>query len=966
MRLTARIYRATFISGLILVAPLLIGVSWYVGKAYVYVTRYERALGKPGTKSPVDLELFQIALHDALVRDLLRLGQRDREPSRSLPTYSISLPRQSLDELATESREDQDDYVKALLEKDGKIHEIKLRYRGEQPWHSLGAQRSMKVRLDRGDLVDGVRVFNLWNDPTPFGLEDQIILDLARAMGLLAPEYRPVWVRINNLDMGVYRFEAQPDETLLRQSHRIPGNMYSGDSKLVDPATKTGAVFSDPPAWQKISARSEDDLADRADLLRLLDQVNTASFREFATYAEAAIDLEKYARFDALDVVFGGSEHDCFSNHKLYFDPYRGKMEPVAFSFRGFQHEATFNVIDHPLLIRLKQTPGYLALRDREVYSLLIGPASVSAIRTRADRAIDELSSDLLADPNWDAYKLLPRASRLHRFLVRPMTLDRWILASAREIDEFERRSRFLLDVLESSSVGFERSPFVSAPELGASQWVSTVLATVDGHSAKRLQRVRARGCGARTTGRAPGPCALEIAVYADQNLDGIFDPHTDVELARSKSGEVELTGYNQLTPRSTLIPHPDPSEKRGRVRVTSEPTSFVYFVVAVGTAPDELSLELADIVTGGSHLRLVRPTERLAIAAAESTSIDSVPRLQPGERSPHPWAFSQPEPARELVLGPGEVSLSSSETYSSAVTTRILPGTALRLGPGVSLVFQGKLLAEGTLDLPILVTSREEGAFGGIALAGPGTRGSKLRWVRMERGSRAQSTAAEYTGLFSAYDTRDLTVSDSTFVGGERDDDVFHLYGVTDLSMHEVTIASAPVDALDLEFVEGELRGLEVKGAKDDCLDLMGSRLTVTDAVLVGCANNGVSAGEETELLANGLVVAGAKTGVLAKNASSVRLIRSLLFDTERALRARAHEVRYGGTSRIGATDVFVVEARSVSEADRSSTIELSGVEVGIPEGTDLRHIITEVLQIDDGGDLVSALRELERSVGR
>ncbi|MBI3179815.1 MAG: CotH kinase family protein, partial [Deltaproteobacteria bacterium] len=353
-------------SGLILVAPLLIGTLWYVGKAYLYVSRYERALGPSGakSKSSVDLELFQIALHDALVRDLLRLKQPDRDPKRSLPTLSISLTRESLDALARENEPDESEpatYAKGLLEKDGKVHEIKVRYRGEQPWHLLGAQRSMKIRLERGDLLDGVRVFNLWNDPTPFGLEDQIILDLARGADLLAPEYRPVWVRINNLDMGVYRFEAQPDETLLRQGHRIPGNMYSGDSSLVE--SGVGALFSDPAAWQKIASRSEDATADRTDLLRLLDRIRSASFDEFATHARRAIDLEKYARFDALDVVFGGSEHDYFSNHKLYFDPYRGKVEPVAFSFRGFQHEPTFNVIDHPLLIRLKQTPGYLAAR---------------------------------------------------------------------------------------------------------------------------------------------------------------------------------------------------------------------------------------------------------------------------------------------------------------------------------------------------------------------------------------------------------------------------------------------------------------------------------------------------------------------------------------------------------------------------------------------------------------------------
>jgi len=59
-----------------------------------------------------------------------------------------------------------------------------------------------------------------------------------------------------------------------------------------------------------------------------LHAVTAASQREFADYAASEIDLERYAVFDALDVVFGGNDHDYFSNHKLYFDPYAASSSP--------------------------------------------------------------------------------------------------------------------------------------------------------------------------------------------------------------------------------------------------------------------------------------------------------------------------------------------------------------------------------------------------------------------------------------------------------------------------------------------------------------------------------------------------------------------------------------------------------------------------------------------------------------
>ncbi|MBI3180438.1 MAG: hypothetical protein HYZ27_12300, partial [Deltaproteobacteria bacterium] len=576
-------------------------------------------------------------------------------------------------------------------------------------------------------------------------------------------------------------------------------------------------------------------------------------------------------------------------------------------------------------------------------------------IRARAYEAIRELGGDLRADPNWDAYKLLPRASRLHRFLIRPMTLDRWGLASAKEIDEFSKRSRFLLDELEGSGMTVERAPFEPADTRPGAEpaWVSAVRVTVDGHSAKLLGGIKMR--------RA---CAAEVAVFADANLDGALGP-VDVELVRSTQSQVELDRYNVLTPRPVLMAHPDPSEKRGRVRVGTEPTSFVYFVVSRECVPEEITLEVADLVTGGSRLHVAHvsgtlgPTEHL-----DEVPVTSVPQVLVGGRSPHPWAFEQPESPRRVILGPGSVDVPESRDYSDRVTVEIRPGTTLRLGPKVSLRFRGPLLAEGSRDQPIVIEKAADAPFGGVSLEGPGTEGSRLSWVRMEGGTKVEAPDVELTALFNAHDTSDLRISDSTFLSAGPAEDVVHLYKVSKLSFHEVSLSAAPVDALDLEFVEGELRGLSVQGAGDDCVDLMGSRLTLSDSVLVACVNNGVSAGEETDLFANGLAVVGAKTGILAKNASTVRLIRSLVFDTKQALRTRAHEVRYGGTSRIGATEVFVLRAEAAADVDGSGSIELSGVEVGAPEGPDLRHIITDVLELEDGRDLTTSLLELEQKV--
>ena len=50
------------------------------------------------------------------------------------------------------------------------------------------------------------------------------------------------------------------------------------------------------------------------------DKIDAARIEVFPlSQRRNLLDIEKLALFDALDVVFGGDQHDYLSNHKLYF-----------------------------------------------------------------------------------------------------------------------------------------------------------------------------------------------------------------------------------------------------------------------------------------------------------------------------------------------------------------------------------------------------------------------------------------------------------------------------------------------------------------------------------------------------------------------------------------------------------------------------------------------------------------------
>src|SRR5690606_3411911 len=114
--------------------------------------------------------------------------------------------------------EDDRPYVEAKVEHDGRLLDAEVRLRGSRHWHVGGPQKSLKIKLEKGELIHGYRIFNLINDPTPMVVGQQLILDLTAEQDVLTPVSRFVRVRLNSKDLGVYHYETAADESLLRSS----------------------------------------------------------------------------------------------------------------------------------------------------------------------------------------------------------------------------------------------------------------------------------------------------------------------------------------------------------------------------------------------------------------------------------------------------------------------------------------------------------------------------------------------------------------------------------------------------------------------------------------------------------------------------------------------------------------------------------------------------------------------------
>lgn len=916
MAVFRRFYRIRPLSAVLLCLPGALLCLWYAWNAYANFDRYRRSTGK---ETSLTVEDFHIQLFDVLRRDLRRLLMPSTPDRSRIERFQFHMSSAQMDALEAGAQlESKRPYVSAKLERNAALMDLELRLRGQQHWHLLGKKKSMKIRLPRGVLLDGHRVFNLLSSPDPMMVGEQIILDLSRERGVLTPEYSFARVKVNGADLGVFHYEAQPDESVLRLNQRMPGSMYSGN---LPGSVETEELWRDTQRWKKVAWRNEEEEKDRSELKRLLDHIRSASVRGFAEFARREIDLQAFATFDALDVIFGVEEHDFRQNHKLYFDPYKGRWEPVAWDFQGFRHDPLFNLVDNPLLLRLKLVPEYLSLRNRILYNLLVSDCSVSSVRNRGMKTIRKLAPELAADPYWEAYKLLPRVDRFHRRMMRPMNLRRLAMVFESEMTTFSQRHAFLVNELQKNPL------WLLLGDKGES--ATAVHLLVDGRAGIRLVGFHATW---------PAECRGTTWQVLKEGLP----------VTKASAGDyAEVSGPLELHPGVKLIKRENPSRGRGEVRAEMVPVSYP-FLIQSGCSPSRIEVEGVHLATG-SRIRSRPVVPGVQQRLPERTlKPDDVPRLVAGEVSAHVWLLQPPAP-ESVRLGPGNVDIEETRVFEPHQTVFIAAGTSLKMGKDASLVFFGPVAFQGTAKEPIKVKSSSKEPWGGIALQGPTTSGSYLEHVQAVGGTAAGSATVPYPAMVNIHDTKNIAVRNCRFGKNNGTQDVFHAAYVESLTVEDTLVEDAASDAFDLEFVSGMLKRVRVHRAKDEGLDLMGSKMELVDSVLVGCAGNGISAGEETDLRVRDTLVAGSKVGALAKNASVVELSDSLLYRNEIGIQVYRRDVRFQGESKVTSDVLFVVDSRKgVKRDDRSrDSLDLGRIQRRLPQAGVLDHLAKDVLAL-------------------
>lgn len=756
----------------------------------------------------------------------------------------------------------------------GKKYDVRLRYRGDTVVHWGHFKKSFRVTTKKGELVEGMRKFNLVVGKTDEQLNNHLSYRLARRLGLVSPSCELVRVFLDSRYHGLYEMTEQLEEGTLRRFDRMPGDLYSGELIMLDEVEgTTNRVFEYPRLWTKVAANNHYELASRAPLERLHAILQSNPDEKGMEELAKLLDLERFAAFSALELLTQTQHNDHRHNWRLFWDPWRLKFEPVVWDVVGW-HESMrpegdgpidFDIVSSQLHEWLHMHAAFLRARHRCLQQFF-ATGQDEAFLADARRELEQARLALATDPN-----AMPQDDR----------------RIAKAMDEFVQ---FVERVFRDLEAGY-----VEGPE--GLRWTSAV---ADG--------------------------AIDLEVTSRRPMDGVELVFDGAQLPRRVALELlhdgapqqlDLTAHASLRAGSLFVPAPligslaRDFEYRGRAnslrnaRRRPVPTSFRILVEGIDAATVR-------------EVWAVRGSQRAPFARASALVRRPVDLLFDVAEAP-------PVVLREIQ---GEVPVDGVVEVEEPV--RIAPGTTFRMGPRATLLFRNRVLAEGTKDAPIRFVPRtaDQASWGTVAINGTRCNDSVFRWCEVRGGSGYKVPLEEYCSMFSIHNCRSVRVEDCSFADNRDYDDMIHAM-YSQVVFDRVTLTGARADALDCDISDIVVRNSAFPRSGNDGVDLMTTHALVVDCVFEGNGDKGISIGEGSRLVGLRNRFHGCSKGMEAKDGSIAWLANCDIRGCKKALNAYKKNWRYDSGGYITVAKSYVGGNASLPTADTWSRAVLLDCQV-------------------------------------
>ena len=262
------------------------------------------------------------------------------------------------------------------------------------------------------------------------------------------------------------------------------------------------------------------------------------------------------------------------------------------------------------------------------------------------------------------------------------------------------------------------------------------------------------------------------------------------------------------------------------------------------------------------------------------------------------------------IVLGPGTVILENNLITLPGQSLTIRAGTKLMLRSGVGIYARGQTFVEGTQDEWVEIEPADAEPWASFGISGAATKGSRIEYLRMSRGSVGTNGSVRFKGMLSIYDCPHVALRHCEFGNNLVGDDAVNL-AESGVVVEDCIWEAARADALDLDMCIGVVRRCQLYGSGNDGLDLMNCTVLIEDCQIEGSGDKGISVGEQSSVVGLRCAIRHCAIGVEIKDASRFLLRDSSIDAAGVAVNSYRKKWLYAGDASAALVDCIVRDSQ-------------------------------------------------------
>jgi len=791
-----------------------------------------------------------------------------------IPIYDLKINRKNLKKLYDNIpplkgfvEDKYKEYVPATFYCDGKEYKVKVRFRGLLAGHWIGDKKSWRINFKKENLFEGKKIINLIIPADRAHIIALLNKYIAEKMGLLCPDIKYVFLRVNGRLHGVCHEIEKPRKEFLEKKQRADmANLYSDD--YFGWWQKTGTytdIYKDICFWKKDAAEEVSGFENCADLDYLLSLVGEANDETFYKQVEYILDMDKFLKWQVLCMLEGSYHSNERLNGLFYFNPCIGKFEPIVWDINQWllEEKKFFDKAYHPLITRILLKPEYLHQRNLILWAYINNPENLKNDLQFYDENFKKIRKAYYCDrnkgySNWGFNRDIKEYRRN-------------IIANRDKIGKDLSFSELLVNIklpATSSQNKFKNKEVIAMVDVKSYSFSAAMLEGIYLYLDKEL--IKAKN---------------DFSLYCDSDNSGNFNEFD------SKLGEfVYKTNNNSLfAGKLNTLLYSDRDDNLQPV-----PKNYRFFVVSSSPLDSKFTLSKIKLEsTNAVTLQNIKPRYRY-INQNDFSRFNEITQTAEEFLARYDFFQREKENSNALTLSRKIVNISKTVIIPRGLIIDIKPGTTIRFAAGISLISYSPLVIRGREDSPVIFSAIDpKDSWGVLAIVNTPDSLSKIEYAIFEYGNEFFLNGIYFTGALAVHNAP-IKIERSLFRYCSGDDALN--VKSADAVVSQCSFLKNLSDAIDFDFANGKIEHCYFSNNRGDSIDLCASSPEMTDNFIEYSGDKGISIGEESSPeIVNNLII-NCNIGIASKDKSNPSIVNNIVTNNDIGISAYKKKDIFGG----------------------------------------------------------------------